>query len=335
MPLYPANLRLIEHNICAWNPFSADSIIAAKRICSMRESALRIRILCFVCFIVIAPPALLSCTAATAQTIVPAKVGIISLMQGKVYVDNQAIENVEKDLPLVGNGQTLRTEQGRAEVLLSAGIYFRLDENSSMQMVNNLFNDTRVTLEKGSALIEVIKKPRGNQVKVGFWTYLIDIGGPGLYRIDAESRELRVYGGSAQVTRGQIKIGAKKGGSVYLDEDPAKSNFDADVADSFHRWAARRSFDLFDADQNSRKQPHWVPVSSGWVLSSNYRMLFYSEIFAAEYKSRMERGVMGVPAGAGLSQQAIRDRAAAQAAALAAGAAAHPPSPPNIPQPPR
>jgi hypothetical protein len=107
---------------------------------------------------------------------------------------------------------------------------------------------------------------------------VVEISKAGLYRLDAGSHELRVYGGAALVTCGDKKVTTKSGRMAHLDGKLASSKFNANDTDSLHKWAAKRSFDLFTATYSTRKQIHWTPVSLGWLHNSNFRMRFHSQL---------------------------------------------------------
>jgi hypothetical protein len=150
-------------------------------------------------------------------------------------------------------------------------------------MQENQLSDTRLALEQGSALIEVVQEIKGNRISVLVSKSVVEVEKAGLYRLDSGSGELRVYGGEAMVVKGDRKKAIKSGRMVYLSGDLASEKFDMDVADSLHQWAAQRSFSLFAVTPDTRKQTHWTPVSLGWVRNSNYRMSFYSEFFRYQW----------------------------------------------------
>jgi hypothetical protein len=85
-----------------------------------------------------------------------------------------------------------------------------------------------------------------------------------------------VYGGEALV-RDELKTAdAKRGMAVMLDADLAMSRFERKQTDSFHAWAARRSFDLFMSDPDARKQTHWQVVPGGYVENKNFGVEFHA-----------------------------------------------------------
>src|ERR1022692_1271909 len=93
-------------------------------------------------------------TAAFAQSVISAHSGLIHYAEGRVLLDGRPVEVSLTAFPEVKQGMELRTEDGRAEVLLNPGVFLRLAENSSIRMVNNKLSDSRVEFLSGSAVIE-------------------------------------------------------------------------------------------------------------------------------------------------------------------------------------
>jgi hypothetical protein len=287
----------------------------------------------------------------SAQYVVSTKAGVIQYIEGDVFGEG-LLPTLPPDRYLqMENGHSLRTKQGRAELLLSPGAYLRLGENGLLRIEQNKLDDTQLTLEQGSALIEVVQQIKGNRIRVRFLTSVIEVKKPGLYRLDAASGELRVYGGAVLVESRNKKTTIKMGRMVRLDRDLVPKKFDVDAADSLHEWAGRRSFDLFVVSSNARTQMHWTPMSSGWLRKSNYRMSFYSqlaydeltgdqrhrEVFEnqpaeaerrmAEEESRAEQARIAAALEQAAAQAAAAQAAAAQAAAQTGESQAQTPSP--------
>ena len=79
---------------------------------------------------------------ALAQPVISAKSGVVSYVIGKVMVGDQEIKPSETKLTEVKENAVLRTEDGRAEVLLTLGTILRTGENSSFKMLTNRLIDT-------------------------------------------------------------------------------------------------------------------------------------------------------------------------------------------------
>jgi len=226
----------------------------------------------------------------SAQKVVSAKAGLISYLQGPAFLDGQRVILKTARFPQMRDGQTLSTGRGggRAELLLSPGVVLRLAENSKLRMDDTRLSDTRVTLEQGEALIEVVQLAEGNRILVELEETSTELVRSGLYRFGISPNgtahsTLRVYGGEAMVRSGLKIVDAKRGMAVNLASDLAVSQFDRKQKDTFHAWAARRSFDLFMSDPDAReKQNHWQSSGAGYIENKN---------FGIEFRALIRRGL--------------------------------------------
>src|SRR5438552_2866779 len=106
----------------------------------------------------------LGALTASAQPVISAKAGTIALIEGKVFVGDQAVEPSLTKFPDVKENTVLRTEEGRAEVLLTPGIVLHIGENSSFKMVTNRLIDTRLELLTGSAIVDAVEIAKDTSV---------------------------------------------------------------------------------------------------------------------------------------------------------------------------
>ena len=226
----------------------------------------------------------------SAQKVVSARAGLLTYLQGSVCIDGKPVVLKTARFPQMKDGETLSTGpgRGRVEVLLAPGIVLRLAEDAQIRMDNTDLSDTRVTLQQGEALIEVVRLAEDNRVQVAVGETVTELTRAGLYRIGESQNaplraKLRVYGGEALVRSGLKTADAKRGMAVSLDADLAVSRFERKQTDSFHAWAARRSFDLFMSDPDARnKQTHWQPVPGGYMENKN---------FGVEFRAFLRRGL--------------------------------------------
>ena len=215
-----------------------------------------------------------------AQKVVSARAGLITYLQGPALLDGKRVVLKAARFPQMRDGQTLSTGRGRAELLLSPGVVLRLAESSQVRMDDTQLSNTRVTLQQGEALIEVVQLAEGNRILVDLEETSTELVRAGLYRIGISTNGtgqnmLRVYGGEALVRSG-IKIAdAKRGMAVNLNADLALSPFDRKQTDLLHAWAARRSFELFMSDPDAReKQTHWQSAGSGYLENKNFGVVY-------------------------------------------------------------
>jgi FecR protein len=215
----------------------------------------------------------------SAQKVVSARAGLITYLQGPAFVDGKRVVLTAARFPQMKDGESLSTGRGRAEVLLAPGVVLRLAENSQVRMDDTELADTRVTLQRGDALIEVVRLADDNRIQVGLAETTTEFARAGLYRFGTERKTLRVYGGEALVRSGAYMASAKRGIEVDLDTDlnpglPVRK-FDRKQTDFLHNWAARRSFELFMGDPETRqKQTHWQIVGGGYVENKNFGVEF-------------------------------------------------------------
>lgn len=227
---------------------------------------------------------------AQAQYVVSAKAGIIQFITGDVFLDDRPVRLSRNNCVQMENDQSLRTERGLVELLLAPDIYLRLGMNGQVRMYRNRLSDIQLAMDQGSALIEIVEKAKGCQIRIAFAAGLVEIKKKGLYRLDADTGELRVYGGESGVAKKNRKAKIKKGKMVRFDDDLRPSKFDVDAVDLLHQWSALRSFTLFADNPSTRTQQHWTYIDLGWVKNYDYRMSFRSpELYAEWMRSRNTR----------------------------------------------
>jgi len=225
---------------------------------------------------------MLFCAAAVlpAQKVVSARAGLITFVQGSAFVDGKRLILRSTRFTQMQDGETLSTGRGRAELLLAPGVVMRLSEDSRLRMDDTQLSDTRVTLERGDALVEVVQLAERSRIQLNLAETTTEPTRPGLYRFGISQNTpakntLRVYGGEALVRSGTAMAVVKRGSTVNLSPDLAVVKFDRKQTDMLHAWAARRSFELFMNDPETRlKQTHWQPAGGGYVENKNFGVEF-------------------------------------------------------------
>jgi len=190
---------------------------------------------------------------ALAQLAISGQAGLIHYTEGKVFLNDQLIEPKFGEFPQMKDGQQLRTEEGRVEVLLSPGIFLRLGENSALRMVNNQLVDTQLELLSGEALLQVDEIIKGDSVIVTYRDYAVRFLKTGIYRLTSEPEELRVYNGEASVASTSETKVVKDGRSLTLDSGFKEAKFDKNDVDDLYKWSRRRSEYIAMANVSSAK----------------------------------------------------------------------------------
>jgi hypothetical protein len=152
-----------------------------------------------------------------AQPILSAKAGVVTRVEGKVLLDNQPIEPPITRFREMHENSVLRTEAGRAEVLLGPGYVLRLAESSALGMLDDGLTESRVRLQAGSAVVEVAEERSAAHTNIVVGTAEATLSKFGVYRFDAAPPRLAVFNGSALVRIGANRIPVPAGKMLYLD----------------------------------------------------------------------------------------------------------------------
>ena len=196
-------------------------------------------------------------SAALAQQVISAHSGVVQTVEGSAYLNDSRVEPKFGQFQEIKANQEFRTEEGRAEILLTPGVFLRLGENSSIRMVSNQLTDTRVELLKGSAVVECDDIPKDNSIMLLHDGVTMMLVKHGLYRVDLDpSARLRVYDGEAIVKNGSGQLTLKSGKQTALGAALMAENFDKNDTDALYRWSERRASYLAKANVSSAMSIH-------------------------------------------------------------------------------
>ena len=178
-----------------------------------------------------------------AQSVISAKSGMIHYVEGRVLLDGKPVDIKFAHFPEIKEGVELRTEDGRAEILLTPGAFLRLGENSAVRMVSAKLTDARLEFLSGSAVIEADADltEADDLVTILYKGSVVRLRKAGIYRFDSEPAQLRVYDGQAEVETGANVLVVKGGKMAALPHAVAAEKFNAKNGDALNRWSERRA----------------------------------------------------------------------------------------------
>jgi hypothetical protein len=176
-----------------------------------------------------------------AQSVISAKSGLINNIDGIVFLDGKEVQYKSGLFPQMKTNQELKTEDSRAELLLSPGVFLRVGENSSIKMLSDRLEDTRLELFSGSMIVEGDALVKGDTVTLVHKNAVVTLVRNGLYRLDSEPAQLRVYDGEALVEQGGQTVTVKKAHLLPLNGLMLVEKFDNKTGDALLRWARRRA----------------------------------------------------------------------------------------------
>ena len=131
---------------------------------------------------------------AFSQAANPARPGTINYVEGQASLDGQVLSPRSVGSAELESGQTLDTGNGKAEVLLTPGIFLRLDSDTSIKMVSPDLTRTEVQVDHGRAEIEIDQIYKQNNILIDERGAQARLDKGGLYEFDANADLLRVFG---------------------------------------------------------------------------------------------------------------------------------------------
>jgi hypothetical protein len=191
-------------------------------------------------------------------------------VEGQVRINGQAVTNQSVGTADVSAGQTAETGQGKAEFLLTPGVFLRLGENTRIQMDSTGLTDTRFTVLNGKTFVEADNLQPQNNIEVGVSGSVARLEKNGMYQFEEDPPRVAVFDGKAQVTEDGHNVNLGKGQEVTPDTALKKAKFDrvSDESDPLYRWSAVRSEYLAEADLNQAQR--FAYGGAGWYGSGWY-----------------------------------------------------------------
>ena len=176
-----------------------------------------------------------------------ARPGTVNYIEGTAYLDGRQLNSRSMGTAELGPGQVLSTRDGKAEVLLTPGIFLRLGDHSAVKMISPDLTQTQVEIEQGHAAVDVDQIFPQNQVQIVDGGVTTQVVKPGYYEFDATHPEAMVFKGQAEVEVGnkweKIKDHHELALSGVASGARVKSaTFDTRGAqDGLYNWSSLRS----------------------------------------------------------------------------------------------
>jgi hypothetical protein len=196
----------------------------------------------------------LGALTASAQPVVSAKSGVIAYVEGKVFLGDQPVEYSVAKFPDMKENSVMRTEEGRAEVLLTPGVIMRVGENSSLKLITNRLVDTRLELLGGHAVVEADDIAKDTSVTVVLKNGSVTLAKAGIYRFESEPARVKVFKGLAELKIGSDTVPVGAGRTATLDGTSASvQKFNTEETDALDHWSRRRGEYLAVANVSAAK----------------------------------------------------------------------------------
>jgi hypothetical protein len=152
-----------------------------------------------------------SCHPAFGQAVISTRAGLVHFFEGNVYIAGKPLEARLGKFASIPEGADLRTEDGRAEVLLTPGVFLRVGKNSAIRMIATSLADARVEMLEGSAIVDSQEQNPGTSATLIYKGWTMHQAPKGLYRVDCAPPRVTAR-------EGRLEIAAADGTPVKLEQ---------------------------------------------------------------------------------------------------------------------
>src|SRR5258706_2265914 len=180
----------------------------------------------------------------------PARPGSLNYVEGEASIEGQNLGPEAIGKTELQPGQSLETGAGKAEFLLTPGVFLRLGDNSSVTMISPSLTNTELRLDKGEATVEVAQLHPENNIVIAEGGAKVRLTKTGFFAFDADHDLVRVYQGQANVQVNGQDIEVKNEHQLAFNAGASlkPEKFDKGAQDDLYRWSSLRSSYLAEAN---------------------------------------------------------------------------------------
>ena len=239
--------------------------------------------------------------------------GTLNYVEGQVSIGSQPVDSKSIGTAQLGTGETITTRIGKAEVLLTPGVFLRVGDSSEAKMIAPNLTDTEVAIQRGEATVEVTDIHPENRLIVDEGDAATRLEKRGFYDFAADQGVVRVFSGQAEVRENDRSVEVKGEHAVMLGALDLKAHgFDENAYEGdLYNWSKLRS--SYMAEANADVAPRYEGYGSGWFGTGWYwdpwfgcyafvpggADVFYSPFGWGFYSPFAFYGAYGVPLGLG------------------------------------
>lgn len=194
--------------------------------------------------------------------------GALNYIEGAATIDGQFLAANSVGSVTLQPGQEIATTQGRVEILLTPGVFLRLDNNSAAKLVSPELLNTVVNIDRGKAAVEVDQIFKENNLHIVVDSVPVELLKPGFYEFDADRGAVLTFSGEAAAVRPDGKfVTIKAHHDLNVAENPRlkTASFDENSQEqsSLYRWSSLRSDYLAEANQQIAGE-YGAGYAPGW-----------------------------------------------------------------------
>jgi hypothetical protein len=201
--------------------------------------------------------------------------GLINTVQGQVSLDEHPVLPHSMRRQVLRAGQEIRTNTGKAELLLTPGSFLRIGNNAEVRMLSRSLENTQVKVVQGTALLDA-KAGYKHALAIIMDGTTTRIEKHGIYGFNATGRTISVLRGKAIVYQGDSQIRLKKGRQLYVaargNLQVARLDKQAFKSSSLYQWNQVR--DRYES-RARRSVQRWIAQSGRWYGPGWYPSRFW------------------------------------------------------------
>jgi hypothetical protein len=175
---------------------------------------------------------------------ISARPGVVNYIEGTAYINDAKVSAKTIGKTYLNANDTLSTDNGKAEVLLTPGVFLRVGNDSEIRMISPSLTKTEVGVTKGEAMVEVAQLVKQNDIEIVDHGATIKLEKVGLYRFTADDTPVaETLEGKAQIQEDDKKVDLGKGRKVVLTASLKPEKFDTkqqDHSDDLFAWSKVR-----------------------------------------------------------------------------------------------
>ena len=173
---------------------------------------------------------------------ISARPGAVNYIEGNAFRNGKPISDKGLKSTFLDANDTLSTGVGKAEVLLTPGVFLRLGEHSEIRLISPSLTGTQVEVSRGEVMLEATGLLKDQSIQITDHESSITVSKNGLYLFTADDPPTAaVLDGKAAVALGDRKIDLKKGKQVVLAANLKPEKFDRKREDKLYAWSNVRS----------------------------------------------------------------------------------------------
>ena len=189
----------------------------------------------------------------------PVQPGAVNFVEGQAAIDGSAITPGALEGVVVAAGQTLSTENGKAEALLLPGVFLRIADQTAVKMTSLAPADVQVELLHGEALLEVVQLGSG-RLQVVDDQARVTVEHPGIYEFHASQAAIAVISGKARVVVNDhaTELGKDRQFTLRPDGSGQEGKL-ASTGDALYAWSRQRAL-----ARPTRNRNGWTCTGLAW-----------------------------------------------------------------------